>query len=64
MKKRSKESGQAVVEYIVLISITLGVVVLFAKRMTDLFDSTSPKMGGIFEKQLRGGGASAALWEE
>ena len=64
MKKKSKESGQAVLEYMILLSITLGIVVGFAKNMTGIFDKAAPKIGGNFERQLRAGAASAKVWKE
>ncbi|MBU6155016.1 MAG: hypothetical protein KGP28_11995 [Bdellovibrionales bacterium] len=64
MSKRSKESGQAVVEYIILLSITLGIVVAFARNMTSIFDKGAPKIGGKFERQIRAGAAPAGLWRE
>lgn len=64
MKKRSNESGQAVLEYIILLSITMGIVVAFAKNMTSIFDQGAPKIGGKFEKQIRAGAAPAGLWRE
>jgi hypothetical protein len=63
MKKRSKQSGQAVVEYIILLSFTMAIVVGFAKKMTGIFDKAAPKMGGAFERQLRGGAAPAGMWK-
>jgi len=63
-KRERRQSGQAIVEYMILISITMAIVVGFSRKMTQLFDQAAPKMGGAFEKQLRGGAAPARLWKK
>ena len=64
VKKRLNQSGQSIVEYVILLSITMAIVVGFARSITGLFDKSAPKMGGQFERQLRAGAAPAGLWKK
>ena len=61
-KKRSKESGQALLEYIILLSIVFGMVIFFVHKLTGTFDKTTLSLGGKMERQLRTGAAPASLW--
>ena len=66
MKKQgnpaSGEGGQAIVEYILLLSIILVGLGLFLQKMTSAFDSMTAQRGGALEKQIRTGSAPASLW--
>jgi Flp pilus assembly pilin Flp len=62
-KKRSKrESGQAIVEYILLLAIVLGMVGVFISKLTGSFDLATTAVGGKMEKQLRTGKAPPWIW--
>ena len=63
-KRRKNESGQAVVEYIILLSIAIGVMALFVRSLTTGIDKTIPKWGRGMEVQLRAGAAPASLWKK
>ena len=58
-----REAGQAVVEYMIILTITFGTILYFTRTMTRIFDTASPKMGGKIEVQLRAGAAPASLWK-
>jgi hypothetical protein len=59
---RKKQSGQALVEYILLLSIVVGVVGFFVSKLTTSLDTTTGKYGAIVERQLRTGKAPASIW--
>jgi len=61
-KRRKAESGQAILEYIILLSIVFGLVGVFVSKLTGSFDSATLLMGGKMEKQLRTGKAPASIW--
>ena len=63
-KKRKNQSGQAVVEYIVLLSIAVGLMAFFVKSLTSGIDKTIPRWGRGIEVQLRAGAAPASLWKK
>jgi Flp pilus assembly pilin Flp len=60
--RKKSESGQAIVEYILLLAIVVGVVGLFLSKLTGTFDIATVAMGGKMEKQLRTGKAPASIW--
>ena len=64
MPKIGQKSGQAVIEYVILLAITVGGMLYFIRTMTGAFDQSVPKMGGTFERQLRAGAAPASLWKK
>ncbi|MBS1959870.1 MAG: hypothetical protein JST80_10385 [Bdellovibrionales bacterium] len=61
-KRRLGNQGQALVEYIILLTIVMGVVAYFLSKMTGSFDMTTAKYGGVIEKQIRTGSAPATVW--
>ena len=61
MGKASK-SGQAIIEYIILLSIVVVGLALFLSKYTGLFDNMTVRMGGAMESQLRTGKAPASVW--
>ena len=60
--KRRAQSGQAVIEYIILLSIVMGIMVVFIHKLTDGLDTTTAGLGGQIEKQLRTGSAPPTVW--
>ena len=58
----SEEDGQATVEYILLLSVTLGFVITFVKQITSLVDKGVLKLGGQLEKDLKTGRATVNVW--
>ncbi len=63
-KSVQKIRGQAILEYVILLSITLGLGVFVFNTLTKNLDQSIPKMGGNLEKQLRSGAAPASLWRK
>ncbi|MBC7396094.1 MAG: hypothetical protein H7333_01510 [Bdellovibrionales bacterium] len=61
-KRKNKESGQALIEYILLLTIVFGFVIFFVQKLTGTFDTTTLSLGGKMERQLRTGAAPASLW--
>lgn len=62
--RKKQESGQAILEYVILLGITLGIMVFFIRTMTQTLNNAIPKIGGTFERQLRTGAAPAKLWRK
>jgi hypothetical protein len=60
--QRKNQSGQAIIEYIILLTFTVGIVVAFMSKSTSLFDKATVAVGGKMEKQLRTGKAPASIW--
>jgi len=58
----SNEGGQAIVEYILLLSIVLIGLGLFLQKISTGFDAMTAQRGGALEKQIRTGSAPASLW--
>lgn len=61
-KNKHTESGQAIVEYVLLLSIVLGIMVYFMNTLTGSFDDSTARFGGKIEKQIRTGSAPASVW--
>lgn len=59
---KKAQSGQALVEYIILLSIIVSVVAVFMNRVTGAFDVTTARYGGRIEQQLRTGSAPPTVW--
>jgi len=56
------ESGQAIVEYLLLLSILVGIIGFFVHEITGLMDSGTAVNGAKIETQLRTGEAPATIW--
>ncbi len=62
-KTRSqKTSGQAVLEYVMLLAIVVGAMTFGVQQLRAVFDKMMLNFGGIAEKQLRTGAGTANLW--
>ncbi len=61
---QKRKSGQAVIEYILLLSMVVGIMVAFLRTLNGSFDKAVPRMGGTIERQLRTGAASAGVWRK
>lgn len=61
-RRRLGNQGQALIEYIILLTIVMGVVAYFLGKMTGSFDITTARYGGKVEQQLRTGSAPATVW--
>jgi hypothetical protein len=61
-KPKSGQSGQAIVEYILLLSIVIGMLSVFLAKFTSTFDTATIGLGGKMEVQMRTGRAPATLW--
>ncbi len=59
---KSQTSGQAIMEYVLLLSMVLGVVTYTLRLLYGGMDKSTAKYGGIVEKQLRTGSAPASIW--
>jgi hypothetical protein len=60
--KKNPESGQAITEYILLLSIILVALGVFVGKISGSFYKKSASYGGYFEKQIRTGAAPASIW--
>ena len=63
-KSKAKQSGQAIVEYILLLSIVIGLVTVVLGKFTSTFDVATTAIGGKIELQMRTGRAPATLWKK
>ena len=61
---RKRNSGQAVVEYILLLSMMVGIMVVMLRGLSSAYLKGVPKVGGAMERQLRTGAASAGVWRK
>ena len=61
---RKWRSGQAVIEYVLLLTMVVGIMVAFLRTLNGSFDKAVPRMGGTIERQLRTGAASAGVWRK
>jgi len=61
-KPASNEGGQAIVEYILLLSIVLVGLGLFIQKISGSFDTMTAQNGAKIEVQMRTGSAPASLW--
>ena len=57
------ESGQAIVEYILLLSVLFTVSVGFSRRIISSLDSSISVFNATLEKDLRTGRADVRFWE-
>ncbi len=63
MKRRgANQRGQAVLEYILLLAITLTLVVGMSKTILEALDQSVLRFGGRLEKTLKTGRAPANVW--
>jgi hypothetical protein len=62
--RKKKQSGQAILEYVLLLTIVFGAVGYFLHQLTHGLDVTTAKYGGTVEKQLRTGAAPASVWNK
>lgn len=60
----SSEGGQAILEYILLLSIVLVGLGLFLQKISGSFDAMTAKRGGALEQQIRTGSAPASVWKK
>jgi len=56
--------GQAILEYMILLVITVSIGIAAFKTLTQKLDQSIPKIGGNLEKQLRSGAGPASLWRK
>jgi TRAP-type mannitol/chloroaromatic compound transport system permease small subunit len=59
-----KNSGQALIEYIILLSIMIGIFALILPGLSKTFDVATTAISGKMETQLRTGMAPATLWTQ
>jgi Flp pilus assembly pilin Flp len=56
------ESGQAITEYVLLLSMTLTGAVLMARGLISVINTSTLLLGGQLEKDLKTGRADLGLW--
>ncbi len=57
------ESGQAVTEYVLLMSIALGSAIAISKGMMRVLDRFTLALGAQLEKDLKAGRAPSVIWK-
>lgn len=58
------QSGQAMVEYILLLTIVVVGAGLFLQSLSKAIDQMTAAQGGKLERQIRTGSAPASLWKK
>jgi hypothetical protein len=53
-----------VVEYILLLSMMVGIMVVLLRGLSSAYLKGVPKVGAAMERQLRTGAASAGVWRK
>jgi hypothetical protein len=59
---KKKDSGQAVIEYVLVLSMVMGIMIYAVPQLKSLMNTAMTKYGGTVEQQLRTGSASPNLW--
>lgn len=59
----SDDSGQAVVEYVLLLSLAVGIATLFLRAVGAALDRGTLRFGGTLERRLKSGRAPLYVWE-
>ena len=62
--RKNRNSGQAVVEYVLLLTMVVGIMVAFLRTLSGAYNKAVPKVGASIERQLRTGAASAGVWRK
>lgn len=57
-----EESGQAVTEYVLLMSVALGSAIVISKGLMAAIDRFTLALGAQLEKDLKAGRAPSAVW--
>mgnify|MGYP001564345672 CR=1 FL=1 len=58
-----EEDGQALTEYVLLLSIAFVVSAAFSKRIISALDSSIQVFNGTLEKDLRTGRVGVSIWD-
>jgi Flp pilus assembly pilin Flp len=59
---RSNQSGQAVIEYVLVLAVALSVVIVVRLTIVASLDKGVAGVGGRFERELRTGSLPASYW--
>ncbi len=59
----SKQSGQAIVEYILLLAFIVGTASFATKTLIQQLDKTTVRIGGNLERALKSGRAHVRIWK-
>jgi hypothetical protein len=62
IEHRQSQSGQALIEYVLLLSIVVTIAIASIDRFTGLFDQLTARYGGKVEQQIRTGSAPPTIW--
>ncbi len=57
------ESGQAITEYILLLTLTLTAAIALARGITSALNTSTLALGGQLEKDLKTGRVSLDIWK-
>jgi hypothetical protein len=60
---RGDESGQALVEYILLVSFSLALAMGLARTLTSSMDNGTLRIGAQLERDLKSGRAVLGVWK-
>ena len=63
-KKNKNEGGQAILEYILLLSIVIPGLIYGVRLLTGASDKSTALYGGSLEKQLKTGSADIKIWNK
>jgi hypothetical protein len=62
--RKTRNSGQAVIEYVLLLAMMVGIMVVLLRTLNGAYNKGVPKVGAAMERQLRTGAASAGVWRK
>jgi hypothetical protein len=57
------ESGQAITEYILIMSLALGGAILISRGLMGIIDKFTLALGAQLEKDLKAGRAPSSVWK-
>ncbi len=60
--RRKRQSGQAVIEYVLVLAVVLSVVIVVRVTVVASLDKGVEGVGGRFERELRTGALPATYW--
>ncbi|MCM0605323.1 MAG: hypothetical protein KA715_04475 [Xanthomonadaceae bacterium] len=61
-KEENNESGQAVVEYVVILAVAVSIALPLSKQLLGFIDGTVARLGSTLERKLYTGRTPVNVW--